>query len=148
MWPELMWAFFSSCACVALLLLSFFALNGILLVTCCLEPRTTHNLPQCNVQSTKYDFHVWELNEKVQGVRVTHLLVLERLELECCTCECALMRHFVWQRQRTESLMRATHAKWQICPLISAWGSCELTCYIDLHHVCTYKGSLRVSSLV
>lgn len=44
--------------------------------------------------------------------------------------------------------MRATRAKWQICPLISARSSCELTCYIDLHRVCTYRGSPRVSSLV
>lgn len=40
--------------------------------------------------------------------------------------------------------MRATRAKWQICPLISARSSCELTCYIDLQRVCTYRGSPSV----
>lgn len=52
--------------------------------------------------------------------------------------------YFEWERQRTESLMRTTRAKWQICPLISARSSCELTCYIDLQRVCTYRLSESV----
>lgn len=50
------------------------------------------------------------------------------------------------ERQRTESLMRAARAKWQICLLVSAQSSCELTCYVSLHHVCT--NIRRLSAIV
>lgn len=51
-------------------------------------------------------------------------------------------RQFVQERQRTESLMRAARAKWQICLLVSAQSSCELTCYVSLHHKCANIRSL------
>lgn len=51
-------------------------------------------------------------------------------------------RQFVQERQRTESLMRAARAKWQICLLVGAQSSCELTCYVSLHPVRTNIRSL------
>lgn len=65
-------------------------------------------------------------------------------DCSCSTCECALVRQFVRERQRTESFMRATCAKWQICLLVSARSSCELTCYNGLRHVCTYMQTISV----
>lgn len=63
-------------------------------------------------------------------------------DCSCSTCECALVRQFVREGQRTESLMRAARAKWQICLLVSARSSCALTCYTGLHHVRTNMQSI------